>query len=201
MQEATFTFLVPESGIVGSGAVTSGQARSVINGHIARVSHQKRQLRQQQQQESRDLIRSGSRRVSDRPQCRLHRFKHVQGCSWCQQAAINSANVSVSLHYGNSDPFDSLPIPMDAKACSYLSFGRDFIGPLVRGIGPPDLVMSPGQPQLKVVAKAADEMIRDLPLYSPDEKKKTVGNIASQHTLPLGSVTGLTSCHCLCFFC
>lgn len=179
MTELTFTFLAPEK-----GAQTSGQARSIINGHIARLTHRKRRWRQQQ--EKSELVRLGSMEVLDSSQCGLHGCTVVRQCSWCQQAA--SANIPVLPHCGNSDPFDSLPMSMDARAYAYLSFGQTFIGPLVRGVGPPDLVMNPGQPQLKVVAEAADQAVKDFPLYNADGRK-TVSHIASQYALSPGSIT------------
>ena len=196
MQETGFLFLVQ-----ANGGPINAQAKAVVNAHTARQSHRKRRSRQQQ--ETRSFVSSGPRRVSDRPQCGLHRSTFMRQCPWCQQAA--SAWTSVLLHCGNSDPFDSLPVPIDVKANRYFSFGRVFVGPLVRGIGPPDLVMSPGQAQLKVVADSVDHLCKDLPLHTPHQElymshQDTMGShIASQYTLALSSIAEVASCPCLRF--
>ena len=171
MQKDSFTFLLQSDGAPVYGS------RAIINSHVAKLAHRKR--RWSQQREIRSLATSERWRPSGGWQCGLHLSTFVRQCSWCQQAA--STITSVALYCGNSDPFDSLPVPIDAKANQYLTFGRMFIGPLVRGIGPPDLVMSPGQAQLQVVSDSSDHLNKDMPLFTSNRNTSS-NQIASQYT-------------------
>ena len=136
MQDTDYLFFVQTN-----GAPTNAQARTIINARTARLSHRRRRLRQQQ--EAHNLV------VSDCPKCGSPPSTFKGECPWCQQAV--GASTSVVLYHGNSDPFDSLPVPMDAKANQYFSFGRIFIGSVVRAVSPPETVMCPERGQLPTV--------------------------------------------------
>lgn len=189
MQKDSFTFVVHSAGVP-----LNRQERAIINSHVAKQVHRKR--RSSQQQEIRSLVNSERWRLPGDWQCGLHRSTFMRQCSWCQQAAGISS--SIPLYCGNSDPFNSLPVPIDAKANRYLTFGRIFIGPLVRGIGPPDLVMSPGQAQLQVVSDSSNHLSKDLPLFRMN--RNTIrSHIASQYTRTPSRVAGLAFRPCLIY--
>lgn len=75
---------------------------------------------------------------------------------------------SIMVYHGNSDPFDSLPIPVHPVTNLYLNFGSEHVGALVRGIDPPDLMMSPGRAQLAAGAPMNSSR-RIWPLFEPNQ--------------------------------
>ena len=147
MQVTEYLFFVQTN-----GAPTNAKARTIINTRSAKLFHRRRRLRQQQ--EAHDLL------VSDCPECGSPRSSLKGECPGCQQAV--GASTSVALYHGNSDPFDSLPVPMDAKANQYFSFARHSMGHCVRGVSPAELIMWPEQEQLELVV---DSSSKDLPPF------------------------------------
>ena len=141
-----------------NGAPTNAQARTIINARSAKLFHRRRRLRQQQ--EAQDL-------VSECPKCGSPRSKLKGECPWCKQAVVASTSTSVALYHGNSDPFDSLPVPMDAKAVQYFSFARQCVGRVVRGVSPMEPIMLSEQEQLELVA---DPLNKDLPSFTSHPK-------------------------------
>ena len=156
MQETEYLFVVQTN-----GAPTNAQARTIINARSARLSHRRRRSRQQQ--EAHNLV------VSDCPKCVSPRSTFKGECPGCQQAV--DISTSVTLYHGNSDPFDSLPVPMDAKAIQYFSFARRCIGHTVRGLSPTEVMMWSEQDQLELVV---DSSSKDLPSFI--SRLKTVGS-------------------------
>ena len=152
MQATDYLFFVQTN-----GAPTNVQARRIINARSARLSHRRRRLRQQQ--EAHNLV------VSDCPKCGSPRSTFKGECPGCQQAVDTST--SVTLYHGNSDPFDSLPVPMDAKANQYFSFARKCVGRVVRSIFPAETMMVFEQEQLKLVV---DPSSKDLPSFTSHPK-------------------------------
>ena len=149
MQETDYLFFVQTN-----GAPANVQARTIINARSARLSHRRRRLRQQQ--EAHNLV------VSDCPKCGSPRSTFKGECPWCQQAV--GASTSVVLYHGNFDPFDSLPVPMDAKANQYFSFARRCVGHMVRGVSPAEPMMWSEQEQLELVSS------KDLPSFTSNPK-------------------------------
>ena len=159
MQETDYLFVVQTN-----GAPTNAQARTIINTRSARLSHRRRRSRQQQ--EAHSLV------VSDCPKCGSPHTSLKGECPWCQQAV--GASTSVALYHGNSDPFDSLPVPMDAKANQYFSFARRCLGRVVRGVSPAELMF-------ELVVNSSK---KDLPSFI--SHPKTVGShVGGQYFLAL----------------
>ena len=171
MQEIDYVFFVQEN-----GAPTNVQARRIINARSARLSHRRRRLRQQQ--EAHGLV------VSDCPKCGSPRSTFKGECSRCKQAVGASTSTSVALYHGNSDPFDSLPVPMDAKAVQYFSFARQCVGRVVRGVSPVEPIMLSEQAQLELVA---DPSNKDLPSFT-SHPKTVRSHVGGQYFLALTSI-------------
>ena len=166
MQETDYLFVVQTN-----GAPTNAQARTIINTRSSRLFHRRRRLRQPQ--EAHNLV------VSDCLKCGSPRSTFQGECPWCQQAV--GTNTSVALYHGNSDPFDSLPVPIDAKVNQYLSFARHCIGHRVRGVSPAEPMMMLEQEQLKLVV---DPSSKDLPSFT-SHPKTIRSHIGGQYFLAL----------------
>lgn len=93
-------------------------------------------------------------------------------CSSCQLEASLTDNIIA--YCGNSDPFDSLCIHLDAMANLYLAFGRGCVQSLVQGMEPPAPVELPSQAQLRT-GRGSETLTK---IWSPviSTKKTADGN-------------------------
>ena len=182
MQETKYLFFGQTN-----GAPTNAQARKIINTRSARLFHRRRRLRQQQ--EAHDLV------VSDCPKCGSPRSNLKEECPGCQQAA--GASTSVTLYCGNSDPFTSFPIPMDAKANQYFSFARLFIGHSLRGVSPVEPIMLSEQEQLELVV---NPLSKDSPSFTL-QLKSVKSHIGGRYFLTLSyGAEVLSYLHLHCYY-
>lgn len=154
MADVELTFLY-----LSDGQTQSEKHKAAINAHVAKHSHRERRAAQLPLSPAR--VKRDSWHESRKPQASVHRNPCIPLCLRCKQA--KSAPSLLARLCGNSDPFSSLPISIDAEANYYLSVGCHELGTISRDLGDyPDYSIHRGQLQLKIAAESEAHTFKNL---------------------------------------
>ncbi|KAK6369867.1 uncharacterized protein PV06_01785 [Exophiala oligosperma] len=150
--------IIVQSGRSDEGV--SGQAKSAINSHIAKISHQRRRRKKVQEAltdppqdwlpQKRHLFRDYSQSSPPEDKLDYHRlgaqadFHHVENVEddersgqvyLGQSRACRMQSPRTVLGKGNSDPFDSLAVVIDPWANRFMDFGKTYLIPALYQTG------------------------------------------------------------------
>ena len=159
--------------------------KSEIYSHIARTTHQKRRRNQFRQSITRESSSSSSgswkstpqddNAVQRYPRCTAHGENANGGCDQCS-TILRKMKVSNTLlpYCGNSDPFSSQAIEIDARVNYYLDVGFNSIDNILLGTGlwayhsPRGMVAARRTPADNWITSSFDVRLYGKPTQNPD---------------------------------